>query len=134
MDLGGLTGLSGLSGVAAVIGALGGVVTWLVKRADAAKTEIPRAQAEIAHASASLQGALSTVQTSLTNEVDRLREDRDEDRRRHTEELSVVHARLDALRRDVENVTALWTGWYGDLTERWEEHRVKTDPPPPPRP
>lgn len=129
-----LSGLSGLSGLATLIGALGGGVTWLVKRADAAKTAIPRAQAEIAHASASLGGALSTVQSSLTAEVERLREDRDEDRRRHAEEIAVVHARLDALRRDLENVTTLWTGWYGDLVAKWDEHRVKTDPPPPPRP
>lgn len=129
-----LTGLTGLSGVAAVIGALGGGVAWLVKRADAAKTAIPRAQAEIAHASASLGGALSTVQSSLTAEVDRLREDRDEDRRRHADEIAAVHARLDTLRRDVENVTALWSSWYRDLSDRWDEHRVRTDPPPPPRP
>ena len=129
-----LSGLSGLSGLAALIGALGGGVTWLVKRSDAAKTAIPRAQAEIAHASASLQGALSTVQTSLTDEVERLREDRDEDRRRHAEEIAVVHERLDALRRDVESVTELWSSWYRDLSDRWDEHRVKTDPPPPPRP
>ena len=129
-----LSGLTGLSGVAAVIGALGGVVTWLVKRADAAKTAIPRAQAEIAHASASLGGALSTVQASLTAEVERLREDRDEDRRRHAEEIAAVHARLDELRRDVEGVTELWSSWYRDLSDRWAEHRVKTDPPPPPRP
>ena len=129
-----LSGLSGLSGLAALIGALGGGITWLVKRADAAKTAIPRAQAEIAHASASLASSLSTVQTSLTAEVKRLREDRDEDRRRHADEIAVVHARLDALRRDLENVTTLWTGWYGDLVAKWDEHRVKTDPPPPPRP
>ena len=129
-----LSGLSGLSGLAAVIGALGGGIAWLVKRADGAKTAIPRAQAEIAHASASLGGALSTVQSSLTAEVDRLREDRDEDRRRHADELAVVHERLDALRRDVESVTELWSSWYRDLSDRWDEHRVRTDPPPPPRP
>lgn len=129
-----LSGLTGLSGVAALIGALGGIVTWLVKRADAAKTAIPRAQAEIAHASAVVGGALSTVQSSLTAEVERLREDRDEDRRRHAEEIAAVNARLDALRRDVENVTELWSSWYRDLSDRWDEHRVKTDPPPPPRP
>ena len=86
-----LAGLSGLSGLAAVIGALGGGVAWLVKRADGAKTAIPRAQAEIAHASASLSSSLSTVQASLTAEVERLREDRDEDRRRHADEIAAVH-------------------------------------------
>ena len=68
----------------------------------------------------------------MTDEVDRLREDRDEDRRRHADEIAAVHARLDALRRDVENVTARWEEWYRDLSERWDEHRTKTDPPPPP--
>ena len=65
----------------ALITALAGLLTtagvgaaWLIKRLDARKDQIPRAQADVAQASEAVGGALAIVQQSLTAEIDRLRE------------------------------------------------------------
>lgn len=116
----------------ALITALAGLLTtagvgaaWLIKRLDARKDQIPRAQADVAQASEAVGGALAIVQQSLTAEIDRLRAQADADRAEY-------RAQIDALRDEVRDVRSSWGAWYRDLADHWETHRARISPPPPP--
>jgi hypothetical protein len=128
-----------ITAVTGLLIAVGSGIAWLVQRRDKARPRIARQAAEVAQASDAVGGALTVVQDSLTAEIARLRADSEADRARWATERAADRDRIacleqaqEALHHDIETVRSMWSRWYRDLADRWDEHRVRTDPPPPP--
>lgn len=104
-----------ITGVAVILGG-GGVGLWWLKRRD----PIEQDKAQLALALDSV-GIMATTRDALASEVERLREDQDEDR-----------ARIDRLEQSVGGLQARldrWTSWYRDLVIRWDTHRIQPHAP-----
>lgn len=128
-----------MSGLALLLTTIGSGVAWLVVRWDKRRPKVSRQAALTAHASEAVTGALATVQQSLSDDLTRVRRDAEEDREQYRADRDADRARLDslsgeveALRREIRSVRAMWGEWFHDLEARWAHHRQQQRPPRPP--
>lgn len=109
-----------VSAVVTLLISIGGGIGWLIKRHDAKADPLPRHAAEIALSREAL-GIIKASADALESDVNRLREDREADRKR-----------IDMLEADVNHLRSSWAAWYHDLRLRWTFHREQDAPPTPP--
>lgn len=111
---------AGITALVALLGTLGSGIGWWLHRRDAKSNPLPRHAAEVALSKEAL-GIVQASAAALEQDVKRLRDDREADRRR-----------IDALEADVQSLRATWSRWYSDLRDRWHYHREQPTPPEPP--
>lgn len=109
-----------ITGVITLIGMIGSAIAWWIRRRDKAANPLPRHSAEVTLAREAL-GVVQASAQALEADVQRLRDDREADRRR-----------IDMLEADVNHLRASWSAWYHDLRLRWNHHRAQDAPPRPP--
>jgi chromosome segregation ATPase len=115
-----------ITAVVSALLALGSGIAWLVKRRDAAKDPIPKQAAELALAEQAL-GIIRESRDALREDVQRLKEEREE----HRSRLDAQQEQINSLRDAMDQVKHLLSHAtrYIETLLRWARDGA---PPPPP--